>query len=68
MGLFGKLFSKRADPELERYAERMIQDLEQLRKDNEKPQSADKAALDGAKIWEKLVELNAASWSRCTKQ
>jgi hypothetical protein len=49
------LFSKRADPELER----LRQDLAQLKKDSEEPMGADEAALLGAKIWRRLCESNA---------
>jgi hypothetical protein len=41
MGLFGKLFSKRADPELERAR----QHLEQLIQDSKKPMGADEEAV-----------------------
>ncbi|MGA3309935.1 MAG: hypothetical protein ABSD08_15170 [Xanthobacteraceae bacterium] len=53
MGLFGKLFSKRADPD----AERFRQLIEQAVTESKKPQGAYKSALSGADKRHRLLEL-----------
>jgi hypothetical protein len=66
MGLFGKLFSKRGSPELERaiqHYSKQLMDLEQ-HKDSEEPMDAGEAANLGAEIWKRLCDLNAKFESR----
>jgi hypothetical protein len=57
MGLFGKLFSNRADPDAERTLQTFRQIFEKAIKNSKKPQGAYKMVLLGAEMRHRLLNL-----------